>query len=217
MRILFNSFHCCTKWCQCRAGQASANWRTDRRMKRRELACSFPNEQTWEFMKLKGPSFKTGSFQRAPAAQIRMRIRQRFRYGGCFRVCVSAGDNTKDNGRPRLVLSSQPSPNTHPELWFANDKWVANTIHELCSCHGDINQKAGPFSRLWTLCLWNWDAWRGLHTEPPEWAQGKAIARYWFCQSLRGLLWVQCNNHTPSGTQTDSAHRQKVKGKPLNS
>lgn len=28
---------------------------------------------------------------------------------------------------------------------------------------------------------------------------------------------MRCNNHMPSGTQTDSAHRRKVKGKALNS
>jgi len=130
---------------------------------------------------------------------------------------MSAEDDTEDKSWPKLCLSSQPSSNAHPALGFANDKWITNTIHELCSCHGDINQKTGSFSRLRILCLWNWDAWRELHTEQPEWMQGKAKARYWFCQSLRGLLWVQCNNHTPSGTQTGSAHRQKVKYEAINS
>lgn len=49
-------------------------------------------------------------------------------------------NNTKDNSRPKL----QALPRAHPELRFANDKWIANTIHELCSCHGDINQKNRP-------------------------------------------------------------------------
>lgn len=157
-------------------------------------------------VELKGLSYSTCSSLRASSTQIRTRIRQHFRWllVSAF-LCVCA----QETARRITGGHSSFSPNTHPELWFANDKWIANTIHELCSCHGDINQKVGPFSQLWTLCLWNWDAWRGLHSEAPEWAQGTAIARYWFCQSLRGLLWVQCNNHTPSGTQTDSQCPQK--------
>lgn len=50
-------------------------------------------------------------------------------------------------------IRSRPSANTHPELWFANEKWMANTIHELCSCHGDINQKqASPLGLEQCVC-----------------------------------------------------------------
>lgn len=118
-------------------------------------------------------------------------------------------NNTKDNSGPKRSLSSEP---------FL--KHILN--YDLQMTNGSLTQfmnyvvvmvtlikKTGSFSRLRKLCLWNWDAWRELHTEPPDWTQGKAKARYWFCQSLRGLLWVQCNNHTPSGTQTDSPHRGK--------
>lgn len=40
------------------------------------------------------------------------------------------------------------------ESYLKKDKWTANTIHELCSCHGNIHQNASVHG---AFCLWNYD------------------------------------------------------------
>lgn len=140
MRIFLHSPHWCTKWCQCGADVAQQTGRhVDEVGWISILLFKWADLRVHEAI---GPLLK--SFQRTPAAQIRTRIRQHFRSGLFLSVCVCMCART---------LSSQPSIDTHSELWFANEKWIADTIHELCSCHGDINQKTDLFSRLANIVL----------------------------------------------------------------
>lgn len=89
-------------------------------------------------MKLKGLSNKTSSFC------LPDKDKDTSAFPPLLFFLMIAGDNSR--------FSQARPPQTHPELWFANDKWIANTIHELCSCHGDINQKTDSLGSEYCVC-----------------------------------------------------------------
>lgn len=109
-------------------------------------------------------------------------------------------------------VCSRLSANTHSELWFANEKWMANTIHELCSCHGDINQKqASPLGLEQCVCRIKM---HGVELLSPPHRAARASLRqnpqlYRFCQSVQGLLRERHNYHKASGTHTHAGATQK--------
>lgn len=117
--------------------------------------------------------------------------------------------------RWRCSVCSRLSANTRSELWFANEKWMANTIHELCSCHGDINQKqASPLGLEQCVCRIKM---HGVDRRAPPHRNARASLHhkpqlYRFCQLVRGLLRERRNYHTSSGAHT-CMQLKKVVGK----
>lgn len=78
---------------------------------------------------------------------------------------------------------------------------MANTIHELCSCHGDINQKqASPLGLEQCVCRIKMHGVELRRAARASLRQNPQLYRS--CQLVRGLLRERRNYHTPSGTHT---------------
>lgn len=160
------------------------NWERETRRKSRE--------SDWQLIKLKGPFIKQAAAAEGPVglhiALPSVALPARGEAWACAQGCVC----------------SRPSANTHSELWFANEKWMANTIHELCSCHGDINQKqASPLGLEQCVCRIKMHGMELLL--PPHRATRASLRQnpqlYRFCQLVQGLLRERCCYHNPSGSK----------------
>lgn len=188
----------------CAASTSShRGWTSRKRRGGRSVLCLF---QLTELIKLKGPFIKQAAAAEGPVG---------------LRIALPSGAlpaRGEEWACAEGSVCSRPSANTHSELWFANEKWMANTIHELCSCHGDINQqRASPLSLVQCVCRIKMHgvelfspphraAWVNLRKNPQQ---------YRFCQLVRGLLQERRNYHTPTGTHTGARDSKKLEGKML--